>query len=475
MTRKVLSLFIVIAILTFIFAACGTEETISGTKSDDIGISVEESIDNNIDSSATDESSVNDESSNLGDDKEIQVLFDSSDLKNYTSPFLPSYAPFSLYDTTVFSDTVITSISFPFSSFANGYSADSEGLIMPVYVIKNDFSSKKSECTVENGKKIELDFTGKLNDVKSGDWITADELRIEVAHNETLAFGDPDMAVLPAFLRNDSTHGFYNKVFDSKGHNNHSLVFKIEGYSNKNDVSGDIDDGKTYISFLGDSISTYQGWSNNTNHNNSIGANAIWYPNNNYNGANMSVEDTWWHRVYTKLGYSLAVNNSWSSSLVTNAQTYNVRSKNLHNTTSGARPDIVVILMGVNDFAAGVEVGSYDGTGDIPTNPSTFSEAYGRLLHNILCTYEGVEIYCCTFLPDLKRFSSIENGNGVDLNEYNAAIEKIALNMGVDVIALNSQIDITASNISEYTVDRLHPNSKGMELIANIIINSIKD
>ena len=150
MTRKVLSLFIVIAILTFLFAACGTEETISGTKSDDIGISVEESIDNSTDSSATDESSINDESSNLGVDKEIQVLFDSSDLKNYTSPFLPSYAPFSLYDTTVFSDTVITSISFPFSSFANGYSADSEGLIMPVYVIKNDFSSKKPGFVTAN-------------------------------------------------------------------------------------------------------------------------------------------------------------------------------------------------------------------------------------------------------------------------------------------------------------------------------------
>ena len=129
--------------------------------------------------------------------------------------------------------------------------------------------------------------------------------------------------------------------------------------------------------------------------------------------------------------------------------------------------------MGVNDFAAGTEVGNYDGTGAIPSNPTTFSEAYGRLLHNIFNTYEGVEIYCCTFLPDLKRFSSFENGNGVQLSVYNDAITKIANNMGAKVIDLNTDIELTASDISKYTVDRLHPNKLGMELIADAIIQAL--
>ena len=60
-----------------------------------------------------------------GDKNEIITLFDSSVLENYESPFLPSYAPFSLYDTTLFSDSVITSISFPFDSLASGYTVDS--------------------------------------------------------------------------------------------------------------------------------------------------------------------------------------------------------------------------------------------------------------------------------------------------------------------------------------------------------------
>lgn len=471
-SRRFFIIFIIISLFLPLLFGCGGNDTESVFENSYINLEESTKADNSEDNSVSDEVS-NDNSDSDDGKKELKVLFDSSNLGG-SSPFLPSYAPFSLYDTTIFSDTIITSISFPFSSLASGYTADSEGLIMPIYVIKNDFSSKKSDCTIENGKKIELDFTGKLDGIKSGDWLTVDGLNIVVSENETLAFGDPNMAVLPAFLRNDSTHGFYNKVFDSKGQNNHSLIFKIEGYSLKNDSLGDIDDGKTYISFLGDSISTYSGWSNNTSHNNSIGANAVWYPNNNYTGANLKVEDTWWHRTLTGLDYELAVNNSWSGSLVTNAQTYNIRAKNLHNTSTGARPDIVIILMGVNDFAAGTEIGNYDGTKDVPTNPSTFSEAYGRLLHNIFTTYKDVEVYCCTFLPDLKRFSSIENANGVELSDYNDAIIEIAENMGAKIIDLNTDINISASNITQYTVDRLHPNSKGMELIADIIINAIE-
>ena len=232
-SRRFFIIFIIISLFLPLLFGCGGNDTESVFENSDINLEESTKADNSEDNSVSDEVS-NDNSDSDDGQKELKVLFDSSNLGG-SSPFLPSYAPFSLYDTTIFSDTIITSISFPFSSLASGYTADSEGLIMPIYVIKNDFTSKKDDCTVENGKKIELDFTGKLNGIKAGDWLTVDGLNIEVAHDETLAFGDTDMAVLPAFLRNDGTHGFYNKVFDSKGQNNHSLIFKIEGYSLKND------------------------------------------------------------------------------------------------------------------------------------------------------------------------------------------------------------------------------------------------
>ncbi len=440
---------------------------------DETSISDHESSEAPDESSKPDDSDVSDEPDEP-DVKESKVLFDSSDLKDYSSPFLPSYAPFALYDTTLFSETVITSISFPFDSLASGYTVDSDNLYMPVYVIKSDFTDKKHDCTVENGKKIILDFTGKLSGVKRGEWITVDGLSITVASGETLAFGDTDMAVLPMFLRNDGTHGFWNKVFDSKGANNHSLILKIEGYHTSESIDNPNGDEKKYISFLGDSISTYSGWSNNTNYNSSIGGNAIWYPNNNYIGANLTVQDTWWHIVAEKLGYELAVNNSWSGSVVNTSQTYNVRAKNLHNTSNGAKPDVVVIFMGVNDYAAGTPVGDYDGTTTPPVNPTNFSEAYGRTIQNILDTYDGVKIYCCTFLPDRKRFPGSANNKGIEDNEYNAAIRTIAKHMGVKLIDLYNDSGIIPQNISQFTVDKLHPNKDGMKKIADTIIKAFK-
>lgn len=403
-------------------------------------------------------------------------LFNSSSL-TATSPFLPNFAPFSLYDNTCFSNSVITSISFPFHSFASGYNKNSYNLFVPIYVVKNDFSTRQSECTVANGKLVILDLTGKLNNIKQGDWVTCDNLNIVVGENETLAFGDPTMTVLPGFLRDNGTYGFWNRIFDNKGQNNHSLIFEIEGYKTKestNTNNGFVEDNIDYISFLGDSISTYSGISNSTSYNSTIGSNAIWYPNNNYGGANLAASDTWWHQTASQLGYQICVNNSWSGSVINSSQTYNVRAKNLHNNSKHA-PDVIVIFMGVNDYAAKTTVGTYNGTTTAPINPTNFSEAYGRVLTNIKETYPDAEIFCCTFLSDRKRMSSDVNGAGISINDYLNAIKTIATNLGANVIDLYNDSGINGSNISTYTVDRLHPNAIGMDLITNTVVEAITE
>ncbi|MBR5858383.1 MAG: SGNH/GDSL hydrolase family protein, partial [Clostridia bacterium] len=97
-----------------------------------------------------------------------------------------------------------------------------------------------------------------------------------------------------------------------------------------------------------------------------------------------------------------------------------------------------------------------------------------RMIKNILDKYEGVEIYCCTFLPDRKRFSGSVNKNGIDESAYNNAIITIAKNMGVNVIDLYKDSGINAANISQNTVDKLHPNKDGMEKIAKLVISEIE-
>lgn len=416
--------------------------------------SLEESIEESSEESA--EESSDDPS---GENPEPTVIFDSSELDG-SSPFLPSYAPFALYDLSLFNNSVITSISFPFYGLADGYTKDSEGLYMPVYVVKSDFSTTRADCTVENGKKIILDFTGKLENIEKGDWLTVD-VCITVGEDETLAFGDTDMAVLPGFLRGDQRYCFWNRVFDSKGANNHSLVFRIEGIKADSGFDIHIPEDQVAFSVMGDSISTYAGWSNNRAYNKTIGQNALWFPNNNYAGADMDVSSTWWHKAATDLGYGICVNNSWSGSCVTDAYTYEVRAKNLHN-AEGRNPDVVVIFMGINDFAADKPLGD-------------FGEAYKKMLSNIKTAYPEAEIYCCTVLPDGKRFSGRVNQNGDTVNDFNTVITAAAQEMGAEVIDLYEKSGVTYENLSSNTVDRLHLNADGMAKVAEIVKSKLKN
>ena len=72
-------------------------------------------------------------------------------------------------------------------------------------------------------------------------------------------------------------------------------------------------------------------------------------------------------------------------------------------------------------------------------------------------------------LPDEKRPGSDNE------TEYNTAIKTIATNMGAEVIDLYANTGITSSNVSSYTVDKLHPNSTGMQMIADVVVNAIKN
>ena len=65
------------------------------------------------------------------------------------------------------------------------------------------------------------------------------------------------------------------------------------------------------VSILGDSISTYEGVSNNTAYNATIGENLVYYTEGLHG---VSLHDTWWQQVIDTLDMELCVNNSWSGS-----------------------------------------------------------------------------------------------------------------------------------------------------------------
>ena len=231
-----------------------------------------------------------------------------------------------------------------------------------------------------------------------------------------------------------------------------------------------------YISILGDSISTYEGWIPSLNYT---------YYTGKHCGVS-SVNDTWWKKVINMLDLKLCVNNSWSGSRVTaTVSAINAgcvrRCVNLHR--EGIMPDLIIVYMGINDFDNNIPVGTYDGSQNFPKTTMTFREAYAIMLKNITTTYPDAEVYVCT-LPysnaaGTSRLNITRNKIGESLYDYNTAIEELADLFQVNVIDL-ANCGISSDNMQLYLGDyseeserALHPNKYGHSLIANTVLATI--
>lgn len=184
-----------------------------------------------------------------------------------------------------------------------------------------------------------------------------------------------------------------------------------------------------------------------------------------YNGKNCGVscmEETWWGRLITQTGMLLAKNQSVSGSCVTSGhRTDRIEASNPIRTgdlcdEQGNPPDHIIIFMGTNDYALGVQMGTYDGTGDFPEDTSSFREAYAVMLSAIQKNYPFAKIYCCT-LPyagsKSKTLRPIDyNQNGELKAEWNDAIRDIATLFHCQVIEL-ANCGINAANLPYYAGD----------------------
>lgn len=228
---------------------------------------------------------------------------------------------------------------------------------------------------------------------------------------------------------------------------------------------------KRSLSILGDSISTYKGYipeGNATYYSGTGNVNHPYY--------------TWWFRLMNRCGLELNVNNSWSGGKVTGGEgsSATARANLLDN---GTDPDVIILFMGINDFNTGVAVGSYDGR-SVPSNTSTFREAYALTLKTILTRYKSAKVYAMT-LPACQRSLDDDNNApeinraGVGLWEYNRAIRDIAEMFHVEVIdTATCQINNYNGtvNMVDYVSETggfLHPNKAGFKKIADKVIKSV--
>ena len=138
--------------------------------------------------------------------------------------------------------------------------------------------------------------------------------------------------------------------------------------------------------------------------------------------------------------------------------------------------DKVFVFGGTNDFGHGaLHIG--DASGKVE---NTFTYELRLLIDELISKY-GKEKLC--FLLPLRRFDETaqkckgEAGDelGVSLSEYVEVMRKILREYEIEFIDLyvNGIPKPEVKTGDEYTVDGLHPNDKGHELIADIVCNYI--
>lgn len=233
------------------------------------------------------------------------------------------------------------------------------------------------------------------------------------------------------------------------------------------------------VSIVGDSISTYNGYIPS--------GYAYYYPQGDVD----TVGETWWKQIVDKSGAVLLKNASWSGSCVSwisgttsdNMAKVAYTDARIGDLADGSTaPDIVIVLMGTNDFATSVSLGTLDVDDELPAVSSeiaNFKAAYGAMINNIRMTYPHAHVYCCTLIQRYKVNSSvtdssypIKNGDGVSLAAYNRAILDIAEWMGCEVIRLDTAISL--GEVGDLTVDgTLHPNAAGMTKIADKVLQTL--
>lgn len=221
------------------------------------------------------------------------------------------------------------------------------------------------------------------------------------------------------------------------------------------------------ISVLGDSISTYWG-SNPAGH-------RVFYDADQCLKMGMySVEDTWWMQVIRYFGGHLLVNNSYSGSRVSGCSRYSgnsdLRTYGLHSSCDS--PEIILVFMGLNDFADGVPVERpEDKNIEVDDYDQYFSASYDVMLWKLQAAYPEAEIYCATLPPskfgDGRRDRFPYHYGGIHLDAYNRAIRSSARQHGCRII------DLRKLQIHYDSVDGLHPSVTGMQQLAQGWIETI--
>lgn len=232
------------------------------------------------------------------------------------------------------------------------------------------------------------------------------------------------------------------------------------------------------LSVFGASMCTYDGYSNNVEHNPTIGNNKQYYGNadsENVKCRDLTVGETFWGILIEKYGMELCVNNSWSGSKVLDdnpaAAGWNTRPTELHR-ADGREPDVILSFMGNNDFtkerpAGEITADLFDRIEADGFIPSTFAEGYALMLHKVTARYPETKVFLFNMAWRTEEKSEL-------LIKYNEIIEAVAEHYGAYIVRL-TESRMSRLDYAKYTCDgKLHPNAEGMAIWAELIEDAMK-
>ena len=228
------------------------------------------------------------------------------------------------------------------------------------------------------------------------------------------------------------------------------------------------------VSILGDSISTFTG-TMPADYN-------IYYPES---GDIPNAGQTWWGQLLANTGMVLCRNASSANTDVTgnslaldgSAPGCSIRRLVDLRGTDGSSPDVIIIYMGINDFARSRTLGSFTSPGvQTEGEVMVFTDAYELMLQKIKALYPTASIYCCTLLErcDLNGNTGAPavNLNGDTVADFNTQIKAIAKAYGASVIDFYN-CGINYTNLSLFTVDGIHPTWIGAGVLGQCATQAV--
>ena len=371
----------------------------------------------------------------------------------------------------LFANKKITKIGVPVISLSTGTNAN-----ITIYKVASSTTSnfdttyiEKYEVEIQNPTankwcygecNIEVGANEKLAIVYSADAFTCVYKLGQEGNNTEYAFvnnkGTAGNAYLlmDAYYENVVNGGSFSEHLQTLVTKNEEALLNIEKLQKQEELAEVLSDKN--FSILGDSISTFVGYSNDsTNTNSTIGSNNIYYD------TELAVTDTWWHQTAEITDMNVLVNNSYSGDTVENAKIS--RCVNLHDNTgdnAGTNPDIIAVYIGVNDIKNSASL-----------TAETFKANYLTMIENMKNAYADSDIFLFT-IPQY-TYSRASRATITDevLETFNDAIREIAEEKGCVLVDLFADSGITLANHKEYTLEGLHPTPEGMDLITECFWN----